>query len=72
MGQICGAYVWTLSKNFTDMPMSAGEWHVWLETAKVGTRGAAWPRGGCAALRNMKRQRVRQRSLRIDTTNTNS
>jgi hypothetical protein len=66
------SYVWTLSKNFTDMPMNAGEWHVWLETAKVGTRGAEWPRGGCAALRNMKRQRVRQRNLRIDTTNTNS
>ena len=51
------AYVWTLSKNFTDMPMSADEWHVWLEIAKVGTRGAVWPRGGCAALRNLKRQK---------------
>jgi hypothetical protein len=57
VGQICGAYVWTRSKNFTDMPMSVGEWHVWLEIAKVATRGAAWPRGGCAALRNLKRQK---------------
>jgi hypothetical protein len=65
MGKCSGAYVWTQSKNFTDMPMSAGEWHVWLKIAIVGTPGAVWPKGGCAALLNLKRQKVRQRSLRL-------
>jgi hypothetical protein len=58
-----GAWVWTLSRNFTGMPMSAGEWHAWPAAPKVETRGKAWQRDGCAALRNLKRPRVRQRRL---------
>jgi hypothetical protein len=58
-----GAWVWTLSRNFTGMPVSAGEWHAWPAAPKVETRGKAWQRDGCAALRNLKRPRVRQRRL---------
>jgi hypothetical protein len=61
-GKHPGAYVWTLSKNFTGMPMSAGEWHAWPAVPKVETRGTAWQRDGCAALQNLKRPRVGQRS----------
>jgi hypothetical protein len=41
-----GAWVWTLSRNFTGMPMSAGEWHAWPAAPKVETRGKAWQRDG--------------------------
>jgi hypothetical protein len=33
----------------------AGECPAWLRIVKVGTRGTAWQRDGCAALRILKR-----------------
>jgi hypothetical protein len=39
---------------------------------QVGTRGAAWPRGGCAALRNLKRQKCGKEATRRHNWNTNN